>query len=505
MTENGKSSPGEFLSLVTTISGRRKNMQIRYEDGDIWLSQKMMSQIFKVEVSTINYHIKNIFKTSELFEESTIRKFEIVQKEGDREVMREVEHYKAQMAITIGYRVNSSAAIHFRKWVNLMLKNHGFIENEDTLPKIPPRKPKVAIVHYWLVNMRGGEKALEALLEMYPEADIFTNVYDEKSISEKIKSHKIFTTYVNKLPFAKKFYQKYMPLMPNALKELDLSQYDLVISSESGPAKGVVVSPNAYHLCYCHTPMRYCWDMYHEYFAKSGFLTKFFMKRLIPRLRQWDISSSNLVDRFVTNSNYVSKRINRYYNRPADVVFGPTDIEKFMKVERNPGDFYLFFGQLVDYKRVDLAIEACLQSGRKLVVAGEGNKKIRKKYSRHPEIQFLGRVSDEKLLELFATTRALIFPGVEDLGLVPIEANAAGVPVIAYNDGGATDTIKDGHTGLLFTEQTVEDLIGALDLFESLPPDTFSDRRVFTENVKQFSKEEFQKRIEKIVSEKLRR
>lgn len=505
MTENGKSSPGEFLSLVTTISGRRKNMQIRYEDGDIWLSQKMMSQIFKVEVSTINYHIKNIFKTSELFEESTIRKFEIVQKEGDREVMREVEHYKAQMAITIGYRVNSSAAIHFRKWVNLMLKNHGFIENEDTLPKIPPRKPKVAIVHYWLVNMRGGEKALEALLEMYPEADIFTNVYDEKSISEKIKSHKIFTTYVNKLPFAKKFYQKYMPLMPNALKELDLSQYDLVISSESGPAKGVVVSPNAYHLCYCHTPMRYCWDMYHEYFAKSGFLTKFFMKRLIPHLRQWDISSSNLVDRFVTNSNYVSKRINRYYNRPADVVFGPTDIEKFMKVERNPGDFYLFFGQLVDYKRVDLAIEACLQSGRKLVVAGEGNKKIRKKYSRHPEIQFLGRVSDEKLLELFATTRALIFPGVEDLGLVPIEANAAGVPVIAYNDGGATDTIKDGHTGLLFTEQTVEDLIGALDLFESLPPDTFSDRRVFTENVKQFSKEEFQKRIEKIVSEKLRR
>ena len=505
MTENGKSSPAEFLSLVTTISGRRKNVQIRYEDGDIWLSQKMMSQIFKVDVSTINYHIKNIFKTSELFEEPTIRKFEIVQKEGDRDVMRNVEHYNSQMAITIGYRVNSSAAIHFRKWVNFILKNHGFIEAAEDLPNPPIKKPKVAIVHYWLVNMRGGEKALESLLDIYPEADVFTNVYDPKAISEKINSRKISTTYINKLPFAKKMYQKYMPLMPNALKELDLSEYDLVISSESGPAKGVVVSPNAYHICYCHTPMRYCWDMYHEYFAKSGFLTRFFMKRLIPFLRQWDISSSNLVDRFVTNSNYVAKRINRYYNRPADVVFGPTDVEKFINVQRDPQDFYLFFGQLVGYKRVDLAIEACIQSGRKLVVAGEGDKKIRKKYSNFPEIQFLGRVSEEKLLELFSKARALIFPGVEDLGLVPIEANAAGVPVIAYNEGGVTDTIKDGETGILFNEQTAEDLIGALDLFESLPPTTFSDRKVFTEHVKQFSKEEFQKRIEKIVSERVRK
>ncbi|MDR0452831.1 MAG: glycosyltransferase, partial [Treponema sp.] len=274
---------------------------------------------------------------------------------------------------------------------------------------------KVAIVHYWLVNMRGGEKMLEALLELYPEADIYTHVYDPASVSDLINSHTIYTSYIQKLPLAKKLYQKYMPLMPGALKEFDLGAYDLVISSEAGPAKGVVPGPDAYHICYCHSPMRYIWDMYHEYFRDAGRLTRFFMRRFVSRLRLWDSSSANLVDRFITNSHYSAKRIRRYYNRDAEVVYGPADIEKFLPVERKPGDFYLFFGQITGYKRADIAIEACIAAGRKLVIAGAGaGRKAIKKYRKTGLISFTGRVSGAEVLDLFSRARALLFPGIED-------------------------------------------------------------------------------------------
>jgi glycosyltransferase involved in cell wall biosynthesis len=364
---------------------------------------------------------------------------------------------------------------------------------------------KVAIVHFWLVNMRGGEKMLEALLELYPQADIFTHVYDPNSVSPRIRSHRVFTTRIQRLPFAKKLYQKYLPFMPDALKELDLSGYDLIISSESGPAKGVVPAPDAYHLCYCHSPMRYLWDKYHEYLSGAGLLTRFFMKRLIPRLRLWDVMSANLVDRFITNSNFTAKRITRYYNRRADVVFGPVDVERFLAVERAREDFYLFFGQLVGYKRADLAVEACVKSGRKLVVAGAGKLAgaIMRAAKKSALVTFTGRVSDEEIARLFSRARALIFPGVEDLGLVPIEANAAGLPVIAYKKGGALDTVAENRTGVFFEEQSAQSLIAALDYFEKHET-RFSDRSVFTAHVRQFSKEAFQSRVQKIIEEKKR-
>ncbi|MDR2370602.1 MAG: glycosyltransferase, partial [Treponema sp.] len=226
---------------------------------------------------------------------------------------------------------------------------------------------KVAVVHYWLVNMRGGEKVLETFLEMFPGADIFTHVYDPRFVSAGIRSHRIHTSYINRLPFAKRLYQKYMPLMPRALKDFNLSGYDLVISSESGPAKGVVPDPPAFHVCYCHSPMRYLWDMYHEYLRRSNFVTGFFMKRFVPSLRIWDAVSSNLVDHFIANSSYVAARIRRYYNRAADVVFPPVSVEKFFSMERKPEDFYLFFGQMAPYKRADIALEACIALGRRLV------------------------------------------------------------------------------------------------------------------------------------------
>ena len=362
---------------------------------------------------------------------------------------------------------------------------------------------KVAIVHYWLVTMRGGEKVLEELCRMFPQADIYTNVYAPEKISDTIKSHKVYTTKINSLPLAKKLYQKYMPFMPNALMELDLTGYDLIISSESGPAKGVCPNPNAFHVCYCHTPMRYLWDMYHEYFRKSNALVRFFMKKMIPSLRQWDVQSSNLVDHFVANSSFVKARIRRYYNRDADVVFPPCNITKYINNPRNPKDFYLFFGQLVGYKRADLAIEACIKSGRKIVVIGDGKSKEAKKYTRSGLVTFTGRVSDEKVAEYLSSAKALLFPGIEDFGIIPVEANSAGCPVLAYKKGGACDSILENKTGLFFEEQTVDSLIACMDAFETHESD-FSDRSVYNSHVQKFSNEEFVRKMTAIINEKKR-
>ena len=365
---------------------------------------------------------------------------------------------------------------------------------------------KTAIVHYWLVNMRGGEKVLEALLELFPDADIYTHVYIPEAMPSSIRSHKIFTSYIQKLPLSGKLYQMYMPLMPNALIQFNLQNYDLIISSESGPAKGIVPGPNAFHVCYCHSPMRYLWDMYHEYFRKSNPVMRFFMKCLVPGLRLWDVMSANLVDRFIANSAYVAGRIRRYYNREAEIIFPPVDIEKFLNNPRKIGDFYLFFGQLTGYKRADLAIEACINSGRKLVVAGSGAKaKDIRKYEKSGLVTFRGRISDDEVMELYASARALLFPGIEDFGIVPVEAQAAGCPVIAYRDGGAMETVRENETGLFFGEQTSRSLSEALDHFETAESaGLFADRDVFKNHVQQFSGQAFKNKMEAVIKKKKR-
>jgi glycosyltransferase involved in cell wall biosynthesis len=334
---------------------------------------------------------------------------------------------------------------------------------------------------------------------MFPDADIYTHVYNPKTVSPLINSHRVFVSGISRLPFAKKLYQMYMPLMPRALMDFNLQSYDLVISSESGPAKGVVSSPNAYHLCYCHSPMRYLWDMYHEYFRGANPLVRFFMKRFIPSLRLWDAVSANLVDCFAANSSYVARRIKRYYNRDCEIVYPPVQIEKYMAVTRRPEDYYLFFGQITGYKRVDIAIEACVKSGRKLLVAGGGvTGKLKKKYQKTGLVRFTGRVSGAEIPGYFSQARALLFPGIEDFGIVPVEANAAGCPVIAFRAGGALDTIAENVTGLFFDEQTPESLIAAMDFFEKNEP-LFADREQFSAHVKRFSKAAFIERMQNII------
>ena len=325
---------------------------------------------------------------------------------------------------------------------------------------------RVAIVHYWLVNMGGGEKVLEALCRLYPEAHIYTHVLDRANLSPAIARHPITTTFINKLPFSKKYYPRYLPLMPFALEQLDLTDYDLVISSESGPAKGIVTRADTPHICYCHTPMRYLWDNWAEYLASSGLLTRCAMRLLLPGLRRWDVASSFRVDHFVANSHNVARRIRKHWRRESAVVPPPVNIETFTAKKSPGGAHYVCFGRLTAYKGMDIAVQACTRLSRPLLVLGEGEEMDRLKAIAGPTVRFLGRRSDEEVATVLAASRALLFPGEEDFGIVPLEAAASGVPVLAYARGGALETVRPEETGLLFNEQTPESLTAAILKFE---------------------------------------
>ncbi len=329
--------------------------------------------------------------------------------------------------------------------------------------------PRVALIHYWLVGMRGGEKVLEALCRMFPNADIYTHALDRGSLSPTLARHKIHLTSVGRLPFANRLYPAYLPLMPRALEELDLSGYDLVISSEAGPAKGVIVPPGVPHLCYCHSPMRYLWDQYHVYKDAAGPLSRAALPLVAHRLRQWDVTSAQRIDRIIANSTFVARRIKRYWNRTADVVAPPVAIDAFQSFSLSDvGGFYLMAGELASYKRPDLAIAAFRELDKPLVVIG-GPPAQAKALQRiaGPKTRFLGKVPFDVLRHYMARCRALVFPGEEDFGIVPVEVMASGRPVIAYGRGGVTDTVIDQETGLFFQEQTVQSLTNAIHAFEA--------------------------------------
>ena len=351
---------------------------------------------------------------------------------------------------------------------------------------------RVAIVHYWLVGMRGGEKVVEALCEMFPEADVFTHVYDPKNISETIRRHEVRTTFIQKLPRAKRWYRRYLPLMPVALEQLDLSGYDLIISSESGPAKGLLVPSGALHVCYCHTPMRYVWDMYHQYLRDSGFIMRLLMVPGIHYVRQWDAVSAGRVDHFIANSVNVAKRIRRHYRRDSEVIHPPVDTTNFAPASER-GDFYLIVGQLVRYKRVDVAIDAFNKLGRRLVIIGDGEESGALSRRAEDNISLMGWQPPEVLADHYARCRALIFPGEEDFGIVPIEAMASGRPVIAYRKGGALETVVEGITGIFFDEQTPESLSDAVARYETETADFEPD--VIVRHARSFDRAVFKRRM----------
>lgn len=326
---------------------------------------------------------------------------------------------------------------------------------------------RVAIVHYWLLNQRGGEAVIEALCRMLPDADLFTLFYDPRRVSPAIRARHIRSSYLNPL---RRCYRSLLPLMPLALEQFDLRDYDLVISSESGPAKGVLVPSGTRHICYCHTPMRYLWDLYPAYLREW---TPAWKRALVAPaahyLRLWDYAAAQRVDEFIANSLHTSQRIWRCYRRESRVIYPPVAVDTFFW--KPPEDFFLIVSELVAYKRLDSAVRLFAQTDRKLRIVGVGPEYRRLKRQARSNIEFCGRVSDQELRELYAHSRALLVPGEEDFGIAAVEAMASGKPVIALARGGALESVPhDPPGGVFYREPCEADLAEALTRFERVEP-----------------------------------
>lgn len=302
---------------------------------------------------------------------------------------------------------------------------------------------RVAIVHDWLTGMRGGEKCLEVFCEIYPEADIYTLLHLKGSVSPAIERHRIVTSPMQHFPWAEKYYRQMLPLMPWLIRMLDIKGYDFVLSSSHCVAKGVHLEPDVFHLCYCYTPMRYAWSAYEDYFGGDRVRPplKWVLPRVMEYLRRWDNESNRGVYEFVGISHAVAGRIRRFYQREADVLYPPVDTERF-RPRGAPGDYYLMVSAFAPYKKVGLAVEAFNRLGRPLKIVGTGQDFERVRRMGKSNIEFLGWQDDAALAELYPGCRAFIFPGEEDFGITPLEAQACGRPVIAYGAGGALETVR---------------------------------------------------------------
>jgi glycosyltransferase involved in cell wall biosynthesis len=355
-----------------------------------------------------------------------------------------------------------------------------------------PRSPKVAIVHDWLTGMRGGEKVLEAICELYPDATLFTLVHVPGSVSPRIERHRIRRSPVQWLPRAGQMYRQYLPLFPTAVELFDLDRYDLVVSSSHCAVKSVIRGSAATHVCYCHSPMRYAWDQFGAYFGPEqvGPVKSRLLRPVMARLARWDAATATRVDRFVANSRYVAGRIRRYYNRGSAVVYPPVDTTFYRLSDpaRRPLEpEFLVVSALVPYKRVDLAIAACRKARLPLKIVGRGPEEARLRELAGGEVQFLGWRTDEEVRSLYQNATAVLLPGVEDFGMVPVEAQACGTPVVALGSGGALETVEDGVTGVLVETASADALADGLRRAHATAFDPLAIRRA----AERFSRERF--------------
>jgi glycosyltransferase involved in cell wall biosynthesis len=348
---------------------------------------------------------------------------------------------------------------------------------------------RVALVHDWLTGMRGGEKVLEALCEIFPAAPLYTLVRVPGTVSERIEARPIHTSFVQHLPAPGRLYRHYLPLYPLAVELWDLSSFDLVISSSHCAVKAVKVRKDAVHVCYCHSPMRYAWDQFDAYFGPDqiGKLKSRLMRPIMHAMARWDRATATRVDRFLANSQYVAGRIGRYYNRRSAVVYPPVATDFYTPESRSSARGFLIVSALVPYKRLDVAIEACRRLAAPLTIVGTGPEEARLRALAGPDTRFLGWLPDEEIRTLYRSAAATLLPGTEDFGIVPLESQACGTPVVALGDGGARETVVDGETGILVAEPTVEAFTAGLNRATEASFDPAAARA----NALRFSKEQF--------------
>jgi len=340
---------------------------------------------------------------------------------------------------------------------------------------------KVAIVHYWFITRRGGEKVVESLLKLYPQADVYTLFYDPNQYGDYISKHKVFTSILDS-PIFRKYYQKLFPLYPLAIQSLKLKDdYDLIISSESGPAKGIQIKNNATHISYIHSPMRYAWSHTEMYVDSVSWFLRPTLRFFLKRLKKWDKKTINNVDLYISNSSNVAARVKKFYGKPSQVIYPPIEEKLFSKPLRNRSkEFYLSFGALTPYKKIDLLIDTFNKNGKIIVIIGEGSEKEKLQKNANSNIQFKSCEKWDEIEYYLLKTKALLFPGEEDFGMVPLEVMSYGIPVLAYAKGGALETVVENKmkiensSGLFFKEQTVESVEKTIQYFESVE-DQFDD------------------------------
>lgn len=361
---------------------------------------------------------------------------------------------------------------------------------------------RVALVHDWLTGMRGGERVLEALLEIFPGAEIFCLLHVPGTVSDRLESRPIHTSFVQTLPASKSAYRWYLPFFPWAIEQLDLDDYALVISSSHCAAKSVITAPDAIHLCYCHTPMRYAWDQFDAYFAaeRVGRAKHLAIRATMAWLRRWDKITAARVDGYAANSSWVAGRLERYYGRAATVIPPPVDTDWFAPGQDDPEPYYLVVSALSPYKRIEVAIEAFNRMQRPLIVVGKGPEADRLAEIAGPTVEMRGWADEATLLDLYQRCRGLVLPAVEDAGIVPLEAMACGRPAIVLGEGGAAEAIVDGETGIIIQESQPESLIEAIDRAEGV---SFNSSRIRAHAL-QYARESFARRFLAFVSGVLR-
>lgn len=361
---------------------------------------------------------------------------------------------------------------------------------------------RVALVHDWLTGMRGGEKVLDAIAELYPDATLYTLLHVRGTASPRLEAMPERRSFVQWLPFARTHYRSYLPLFPAAVAQFSFDDYDLVISTSHCAVKSVIVPDRTPHICYCHSPMRYAWDQFDAYFGPDqvGRLRSRLLRPIMGRLARWDAATADRVDRYVANSHYVAGRIRRYYNRGSTVVYPPVDTVFYRPdPSRRPDPFFLVVSALVPYKRLDVAIRACAAAKRPLVIVGRGPEEARLRTLAGPDVTFTGWLPDQEVRTLYQRCQAVLMPGVEDFGMVPVEAQACGRPAIALAEGGALESVIDGVTGVLVREPSD----GAFaDALYRLSARAF-DQAAIRAHAETFGRARFQREFQMIVNETL--